>query len=65
MFQELRRFHPLSLNLLLSGYDNLNYDENSYSSRCKILSKNLKGLNNEMYEICPESSKGQNSMKPK
>ena len=30
MFQELRRFHPRSLNLLLFGPDNLNYDENSY-----------------------------------
>ena len=30
MFQEWRRFHPLSLNLLLFGSDNLNYNENSY-----------------------------------
>ena len=30
MFQELRRFHPLSLYLLLFGSDNLNLDENSH-----------------------------------
>ena len=30
MFQELRRFHPLSLNLLLFGSDNLTYGENSH-----------------------------------
>ena len=33
VFQELRRFQPLSLNFLLFGSDNLNFDENSYISK--------------------------------